>query len=110
DPVGVEADELAVHILAGFAQVLERIGVQELDPELADDAPPAALELGQGGLVEDLVARQVVDQHSSLSSSRSNPSMPVSRISSGSARRSAARSAPARSSAVGSCASHTTFS
>ena len=57
DPVGVEADELAFHILPGFAQVLERIGVQELDSELADDAPPAALELGEGGLVEDLVAR-----------------------------------------------------
>ncbi len=35
----------------------EGLGVEEVDPELADDAPPAAFELRQGGLVEDLVAR-----------------------------------------------------
>ncbi len=56
DPVGVEADQLAVHLLAGALEDLDRLGVQELDPELADDAPPAAFELGDGGLVEDFVA------------------------------------------------------
>ena len=71
DPVGVEADELALDLLSGAREELQRLGVQELDPELADDAPPAAFELGQGGLVEDLVAGQVVDQHSSLLQSSS---------------------------------------
>ena len=110
DPVRVEADELALDLLPGVLEDLEGVRVEKLDSELADDAPPAALELAEGSLVEDLVAGHVVDQHSSLSSSRSNPSMPVSLISSGRRRRRAACSAPARSWSVGSCASHTTFS
>ena len=63
DPVGVELHELALDLLARLLEVLERLLVQELDPELADDPPPAALELLHRGLVEDLVARQLVDQH-----------------------------------------------
>jgi hypothetical protein len=37
--------------------------MEELDSELADDAPPAALQLLQRRLVEDLESRQLVDQH-----------------------------------------------
>ena len=108
------SDELALDLLARVAQVVERLRVEELDPELADDAAPAALELGHRGLVEDLVARQVVDQHISLLQESfervSSPPSPVSRTSSGRPSARAACSAPARSSAVGSCASQTTCS
>ena len=67
DPVGVELHELALDLLArrrGSASSAS--SVEELDPELADDAPPAALELLHRRLVEDLVARHLVDQHASL--------------------------------------------
>ena len=57
DPVGIEADELAFDFLAGALEDLECVGVEELDPELAHDAAPAAFQLGQSSLVEDLVAR-----------------------------------------------------
>src|SRR5581483_12372400 len=110
DPVGVELHELALDVLSGGAKGLERLLVQELDPEVAHDAAPAALELLHRELVEDLVPRHLVDQHRIFSSSRSSPMTPVSRTSSGSCRSAAARSAPARSSSVGSCASHTHFS
>ena len=56
DPVRVETDELALDLLAGTLEDLDRLRVEELDPELADDPPPAAFELGEGRLVEDLVA------------------------------------------------------
>ena len=61
DPVRVELDQLSLDLLACPAQVVERLLVQELDPELADDPAPAAVELSNRGLVEDLVARHVVD-------------------------------------------------
>ena len=85
------------------SKYVERLGVQELDPELADDPAPAALELRQRELVEDLVPRHVVDQHASSwrsmsrSSACSRPASPVSRTSSGSPSVAAARSACARS-------------
>ena len=43
-------------------RLLVRLRRAEVDAELADDAPPAALELLHGRLVEDLVARHLVDQ------------------------------------------------
>src|SRR5690348_1586318 len=110
DPVRVELDELALDVLARGLEDVERLLVQELDPELAHDAAPAALELLHGEVVEDLVPRHLVDQHRSFSSSRSSPMTPVSRTSSGSSRRAAARSASARSSGFGSWASQTHFS
>ena len=53
---GSKLDQLAFDLLAGALEDLDRLGVQELDPELADDAPPAAFELGQRSFVEDFVA------------------------------------------------------
>src|SRR5205814_2908980 len=90
DPVGVELHELALDLLAGLFEVLERLRVEELDPELADDAAPAALQLRQRELVEDLVPRQLVLQHvpsrtsMSFSSALSSPVSPVSLTSAGS--------------------------
>ena len=64
DEVGVEADAvLALDDLAGGAQDLDRLGQQELDAELADDPPPAAIEHLHRVLAEDLVARQCIDEH-----------------------------------------------
>jgi len=57
DPVGVELHELALDLLAGRFEDRERLRVEELDSELADDPPPAALQLLDRGLVEDLVPR-----------------------------------------------------
>ncbi len=116
DPVWIELHELALDVLAGLREVLERLRVQELDAELADDPFPPAFELAQRELVEDLVPRHVVDQHvpsrvaMSFSNACSSPASPVSRTSSGSPRIAAARSASTRSSGVGSCASQTTLS
>ena len=81
-----------------------RAARREVDAELADDAPPAALELLHRRLVEDLVARHLVDQHGSLlpvvvRGHVPSPVSPVSRISSGRPSFAAARSACARSSA-----------
>src|SRR6185437_14526866 len=103
---------------------LVRLGRAEVDPELADDAPPAALELLHGRLVEDLVARHFVDQQggppgcltplvsdtSRRSRARSKPESPVTRISSGRPSFSAAASAFSCSCGVGDWASQTTRS
>ena len=64
DELGVEADAvLVLDDLAGGAQQLDRLGQQELDPELGDDPPPAAVEHVHRVLAEDLVARHRVDEH-----------------------------------------------
>ncbi len=43
--LGVEPDPvLVLDDLAGAAQQLDRLGQQELDPELGHDPPPAAVE------------------------------------------------------------------
>ena len=120
DPVRVELHELALDLLPGGLERRERLGVQEVDAELADDPAPAAVELGHRSLVEDLVPRHLVDQHasaslglswtSSLSSAASSRDSPVSRTSSGRPSMAAARSASASSSGVGRCASQTTRS
>src|SRR5581483_382509 len=118
NPVRVELDELPVDLLAGcFEQrdaLLVRLRRAEVDAELADDAAPAALELLHRRLVEDLVARHLVDQQtasfSSCSRARSKPASPVSRISSGRPSLRAAASAFASSSGVRSWASQTTRS
>ena len=57
---GSNLDELALDVLPGLAEVVERFLVQELDPELAHDPPPASLQLLHRRFVEDLVARQLV--------------------------------------------------
>src|SRR5205085_12377718 len=63
NPVRVESDELPVDLLTGRLQRGDRLVVQELDAELRDDAPPAALELLDRRLVQDLVPRQLIDEH-----------------------------------------------
>src|SRR2546421_537234 len=63
DPVRVEPHDLPVDLLSRAGERGERLVVQEVDPELAHDATPAALELLHRCLVEDLVTRQLVDQH-----------------------------------------------
>ena len=109
DEVRVELDDRVLDLLAGLAEVLDRLREDELDPELADDPAPAAVERRHRVLREDLVARHRVDDHAtSTSSCRSSPASPTSRISSGSPRRSAALSAALRSSGVGDCASQST--
>ena len=58
---------LAVDLLAGGAEGLDRLVEQELDPDLGDDPPPAAVEHRHGVLAEDLVAGHRVDEHSCTS-------------------------------------------
>jgi hypothetical protein len=41
--LGIELDDRALDDLPGLAELRERVGEEELDPELADDAFPAAL-------------------------------------------------------------------
>ena len=106
--VGIEFHELTVHVLARRSERLDRVVVEELDPELAHDPPPAAVEGRHRVLGEDLVARHAVYEHSSRSSACSSPPSPVSRTSSGRPRTAAACSAFSRSASVGSCASQTT--
>src|SRR5439155_17254670 len=94
--VRVEFDDRVLDLLARLAELLDRLWEDELDPELADDAAPAAVERRHRVLGEDLVARHRVDDHAtSTSSCRSSPVSPTSRTSSGSPRRSAACSAAA---------------
>ena len=65
--VGVEPDAvLVLDDLPGAAQQLDRLGQQELDPELGDDPPPAAVEHRHRVLAEDLVARHRVDEQAGL--------------------------------------------
>ncbi len=64
DPLGVEPDAvLVLHDLPRAAQELDRLGQQELDPELGDDPPPAAVERRHRVLGEDLVSGHAVDEH-----------------------------------------------
>jgi hypothetical protein len=65
--LGIEDHLLAVDLLAGGAEGLEGFGEQELDPDLGDDPPPAAVEHRHGVLAEDLVAGHRVDEHSGTS-------------------------------------------
>ena len=69
DELGVEADAvLVLHDLAGAAQELDRLGQQELDPELGHDPPPAPVEHCHRVLAEDLVAGHVVDEQAATPS------------------------------------------
>ena len=61
--VRIELDELAVDLLAGLRERLHRLREQELDSELGDDPPPAAVERRDGILGEDLVAGHPVHEH-----------------------------------------------
>ena len=63
NPVRVEPHELAVDLLPRGPQRGERLVMQEVDAEFAHDAPPAAVELLHRRLVEDLVPRQLIDEH-----------------------------------------------
>src|SRR4051812_24622089 len=59
----VEPYELAVHTLACRAEEVERLLAVELDPDLGDETPPAAIEDRHRLLGEDLVAGHPVDEH-----------------------------------------------
>ena len=50
-------------LLARRAEVLDRLGEHELDAQLGDDPPPAAVEDGHRLLAQDLVAGHLVDVH-----------------------------------------------
>ena len=60
--VGIELDQVAVDLLAGRRERVHGLREQELDPELGDDPPPAAVERRNGVLGEDLVARHPVHE------------------------------------------------
>ena len=63
DEVGVQPDVVAFRPHALLGEQLDRLGQQELHSELAHDPLPAALEgLDRVGR-EDLVTRQLVDEH-----------------------------------------------
>ena len=67
DELGVEADAVGVlDDLSGAPEQLDRLGQQELDPELGDDPPPAPVEHVDRVLAEDLVARHRVLEQSGL--------------------------------------------
>ena len=67
DELRVEPDTvLVLDDLPGVAQQLDRLREQELDPELGDDPPPAAVERLDRVLAEDLVARHLVVEHGGL--------------------------------------------
>jgi hypothetical protein len=67
DEVGIELDpDVVLDRLAGLPEQLDRLGEHELDAQLADDPPPAAIEHLHRVLAEDLVARHCVDEHGSV--------------------------------------------
>ena len=61
----IEHDLLAVHLLAGLAELVERLVEKELDADLADDPAPAPVEDRHRVLAEDFVAGQRVHEHPS---------------------------------------------
>src|SRR5205814_8744157 len=66
DELRVEPHVVVVDLLAGRPEQVERARRQELDPDLADDAPPPAVEDGHRVRGQDLVARHPVDEHPDL--------------------------------------------
>jgi hypothetical protein len=73
----IELHHGAVDVLPGLAELLDRLGEDELDAELGDDPPPAAVERLHGLAGEDLVARQGIDDHALSFSSPARPGMVV---------------------------------
>ena len=75
--LGVEEDLLALDLLARRAEVLDRLGEHELDAQLGDDPPPAAVEDVHRLLAEDLVAGHLVDVHAApvLDDARFHPNI-----------------------------------
>ena len=75
--LGVEEDLLALDLLAGRAEVLDRLGQHELDAQLGDDPPPAAVEDVHRLLAQDVVAGHLVDVHAApvLDDSRFHPNI-----------------------------------
>ena len=63
DEVGVQPDVVALRPHARLGEQLDRLGQQELHSELAHDPLPAALERLDRVGREDLVTRQLVDEH-----------------------------------------------
>jgi hypothetical protein len=61
--LGVEEDLVVLDLLARGAEVLDRLWKHELDAELGDDPPPAAVEDAHRLLAQDLVAGHLVDVH-----------------------------------------------
>src|SRR6266700_3005976 len=64
--VRVELDHVAVHLLAGPAEQLDRLRLGELDADLADDAAPAAFQYPDRVGGEDLVPGHRVAEHRHL--------------------------------------------
>ena len=63
DELGVEADAvLVLDDLTGASQQVDRLGEEELDPDLGDEPPPAAIDHGHRVFAEDLVAGHRVDE------------------------------------------------
>jgi hypothetical protein len=60
--VGIEEDRVALDLLPGLAEQLERALVHELDADLGHQPAPTGLERRHGVLAEDLVARHAVDE------------------------------------------------
>ena len=78
--VGVELDEVvALDRLAGRPEQLDRLGQHELDAQLGEDPPPAAIEHVHRVLAEDLVSRHCVDEHGSVTYLAWNKSSNVER-------------------------------
>ena len=59
----VELHHVAVHLLAGLGEQLDRLRLGELDADLGDDPAPAAVEHRDRVGGEDLVPRHRVDEH-----------------------------------------------
>jgi hypothetical protein len=59
----VELHDVAVHLLAGLGEQLDRLRLRELDADLGDDPAPAAVEHRDRIGGEDLVPRHRVDEH-----------------------------------------------
>ena len=70
--VRIELDEEPVDVLTRALELRRRLRHRELDPELGDDPPPAAVERRDGVLGEDLVARHPVHEHVEASWMRFN--------------------------------------
>src|SRR6185437_3623916 len=61
--LGIELDHVAVHLLPRLAEQLHRLRLGELDPDLGDDPPPAAVQHPDRVGGEDLIPRHRVDEH-----------------------------------------------
>ena len=63
DEVGIEPDAVALGAHPGLGEEVDGLGQDELDAELAHDPLPPALERLDRVRREDLVTRQLVDEH-----------------------------------------------